>query len=77
MMTSRILASLEKKSYINREKVDGDARAKLVTLTDKGLKALNISLKSVREVESSFFKPINQSFVDSMDDILSDCESIT
>ncbi|MFD2161080.1 MarR family winged helix-turn-helix transcriptional regulator [Paradesertivirga mongoliensis] len=73
MMTSRILASLEKKGYIKRLKIDGDARAKLAILTPKGKKILDLSLKKVSEIESNFFKPSHKSFVDSMDDILSDC----
>ncbi|MBC8054535.1 MAG: MarR family transcriptional regulator [Sphingobacteriaceae bacterium] len=76
MMTSRILASLEKKGYINRLKIDGDARAKLVVLTEKGKKILDLSLKTVSEMEESFFKPSDKNFIDSMDDILSDCENL-
>ena len=76
MMTSRILASLEKKEFISRIKIDGDARAKLVILTSKGKKALALSLKTVSDLETNFFKPSNRNFVDSMNDILSDCENL-
>jgi DNA-binding MarR family transcriptional regulator len=75
MMTSRILASLEKKGYITREKIDGDARAKLVTLTGRGKNILDQSLNAVTEVEKNFFKPSDRNFIDSMGDILIDCES--
>ena len=75
-MTSRILASLEKKGYIFRIKMDGDARAKLVKLTPKGKKILDLSLKTVSEIEANFFKPSDKNFVDSMDDILLDCENL-
>jgi len=76
MMTSRILASLEKKEYVRRIKIDGDARAKLVLLSPKGQKALDLSLKSVSEMEANFFKPSDKNFVDSMEDILSDCDNL-
>ena len=75
MMTSRILASLEKKEYINRIKIDGDARAKLVFLTDRGKKTLALSLQRVSDMEATFFKTGDESFVESMEDILSDCAS--
>jgi DNA-binding MarR family transcriptional regulator len=76
IMTSRILASLEKKKYINRIKVDGDARAKLVFLTDKGKKILDLSLKRVSDMEANFFKTSDESFAESMEDILSDCANL-
>ena len=76
MMTSRILASLEKKGYISRIKIDGDARAKLVSLTAIGKTILDNSLKSVSETEAQFFKPGNKNFVESMDDILSNCNNL-
>lgn len=73
MMTSRILASLEKKEYLHRIKIDGDARSKLVILTTKGKKVLNLSIKTVSDMETNFFKRSNSNFVDSINDILSDC----
>ncbi|WP_256011311.1 MarR family winged helix-turn-helix transcriptional regulator [Desertivirga xinjiangensis] len=73
MMTSRILASLEKKGFIKRIKLSGDARAKLVSLTTKGKEALSTSLEAVTEAENTFFKPGGPQFVNSMETILSDC----
>lgn len=73
MMTSRILASLEKKEYLNRIKIDGDARSKLVILSTKGKKVLNLSIQTVSDMETDFFKRSTSNFVDSMNDILSDC----
>jgi len=73
MMTSRILASLEKKQFIEREKLTGDARAKLVTLTFKGKEILNQSLKAVTETEKAFFKPAAPEFIAGMRDILFSC----
>jgi DNA-binding MarR family transcriptional regulator len=76
MMTSRILASLEKKGFIDRIKIDGDARAKLVLLTPKGEKTLSLSLKAVSNMEAKFFKSSDKSFLDSMEGILSDCDKL-
>lgn len=76
MMTSRILASLEKKEFINRIKIEGDARAKLVLLTPNGKKVLDLSLIAVSTMEAKFFRPSDKNFLDSMDDILTDCESL-
>jgi len=74
MMTSRILSSLEKKEYLTRLKIDGDARAKRVILTAKGDKVLNLSLKIVSEVETDFFAPHDKGFTQSMSRILSACK---
>ena len=76
MMTSRILASLEKKEYISREKIDGDARAKLVTLTEKGRQILDQSLKLASKAEKKFFKMSASNFIESMSDISTDCDNI-
>ena len=73
MMTSRILASLEKKGFIKRIKLSGDARAKLVSLTAKGKEVLYSSLEAVTVAENTFFKPGGLQFVNSMETILSDC----
>ncbi len=75
MMTSRILASLEKKNYIERIKLSGDARAKLVNLTDKGKEVLEQSLRAVSKAEQTFFKPGGTEFVKSMENILTDCNT--
>lgn len=75
MMTSRILSSLESKKFITRLKIEGDARAKLVVITDTGNKILAKSLKKVAVAEANFFKLSLENFVDSMDNILSDCEN--
>lgn len=72
MMTSRILASLEKKNFIERIKLSGDARAKLVNLTPQGKTVLMQSLRAITEAENVFFKPGGQLFVKSMESILSE-----
>ncbi|WP_207429719.1 MarR family winged helix-turn-helix transcriptional regulator [Pedobacter sp. SYSU D00535] len=76
MMTSRILSSLEKKQFIERDKLSGDARAKLVILTEKGKEVLQRSLKAVSAAEEGFFKPAGPDFVKNMQDILSDCTAV-
>lgn len=73
MMTSRILSSLEKKGYLTRLKIDGDARAKCVILTTKGDKILTASLKVVSQTEASFFASQDDDFIQSMSKIVSDC----
>jgi len=75
MMTSRILASLEKKNFVERVKLSGDARAKLVNLTSKGKEVLDLSLRAVSDAEQSFFKPGGPEFVKSMENILTDCNT--
>jgi len=73
MMTSRILASLEKKNFIEREKLRGDARAKLVVLTSKGESVLNKSHQALTEAENAFFKHGSDNFVKFMQSILTSC----
>ncbi|WP_207422724.1 MarR family winged helix-turn-helix transcriptional regulator [Desertivirga brevis] len=73
MMTSRILASLEKKNFIEREKLSGDARAKLVVLTKKGKEILASSQEALTEAEEAFFKQGGENFVKFMQNILSHC----
>lgn len=75
MMTSRILSSLEKKAYLTRLKIDGDARAKSVILTKKGAEVLILSFKVVSAVESTFFAAQDEKFTRSMSRILSDCKN--
>ncbi|WP_207532782.1 MarR family winged helix-turn-helix transcriptional regulator [Desertivirga arenae] len=76
MMTSRILASLEKKNFIEREKLTGDARAKLVILTKKGKEILASSQEALTESENAFFKQGEENFVKFMQSILSNCGNL-
>lgn len=73
MMTSRILASLEKKGFVEREKLSGDARAKLVILTPKGKVVLKESHNALSAAESAFFKQGGSNFVKFMQNILTTC----
>jgi len=76
MMTSRILASLEKKNFIEREKLTGDARAKLVILTEKGKNILAQSREALTEAENAFFKLGGNNFVKYMQSISTSCASM-
>jgi DNA-binding MarR family transcriptional regulator len=73
MMTSRILASLEKKGFVDRQKLSGDARAKLVALTPKGQMVLKKSNNALTTAENAFFKHGGNNFVKFMQNILTSC----
>jgi len=56
MMTSRVIANLERKGYIQRVKKADDARANLVRLTALGEKTMKKALGAVEKLEDIFFK---------------------
>lgn len=56
MMTSRVVANLERKGFIKRLKKNGDARANLVQLTAAGEKAAKRAASAVEKLENVFFK---------------------
>src|SRR5690606_21652401 len=56
MMTSRVIANLERKDFIKRLKKNGDARANLVQLTARGEKIMKRALAAVEQLENDFFK---------------------
>lgn len=56
MMTSRVIANLERKGYLQRVKKVGDARANLVRLTVLGEKTRRKALDAVQKLEDVFFK---------------------
>jgi len=55
MMTSRVIANLERKDFIKRLKKNEDARANLVYLTPEGIKVMKQALSVVEKLEESFF----------------------
>jgi DNA-binding MarR family transcriptional regulator len=55
MMTSRVIASLERKKLITRIKNSDDARANQVSLTTKGEEIMYKALNSTAELEKHFF----------------------
>lgn len=58
MMTSKVLAVLEKKQIIERIKDPGDSRAKQLKITDKGVQALREAYRIVQQVDDVFFKNV-------------------
>ncbi|WP_343673885.1 MarR family transcriptional regulator [Chitinophaga sp.] len=58
MMTSKVLAVLEKKQVIERIKDPGDSRAKQLKMTEKGVEALREAYRIVQQVDGVFFKKV-------------------
>lgn len=58
MMTSKVLATLENKQFIERVKDPDDSRAKLLKITDKGTAALREAYRIVQQVDDVFFKNV-------------------
>lgn len=58
MMTSKVLAVLEKKEIVERVKDPGDSRAKQLMMSDKGVDALRAAYRIVQEVDEVFFKNV-------------------
>ncbi len=58
MMTSKVLAVLEKKQIIERIKDPGDSRAKQLRITDKGTQALREAYHIVEQVDNVFFRNV-------------------
>jgi DNA-binding MarR family transcriptional regulator len=76
MMTSRVLASLERKKLLKRVKQSDDARTNLVEMTDLGEDILTKALKSATAAEYLFFDPGNvlgPEFIKYMQKLLPDC----
>lgn len=55
MMVSKVLRTLQTKNLITREEHDTDTRAKIVTLTTKGEKVLQMALTAVENADIGFF----------------------
>jgi len=58
MMVSKVLRTLENKSYIERREHPVDTRAKIITLTKNGEKILRKALKAVEQTDNLFFSPL-------------------
>lgn len=58
MMTSKVLAVLEKKQIIERIKDPGDSRAKQLRITNKGTQVLKEAYRIVKQVDDVFFKNV-------------------
>lgn len=76
MMTSRVLASLERKKLLKRVKQSDDARTNLIEMTSLGEETLVDALKSATQAEHEFFDPSNvlgPEFIKYMRRLLPDC----
>ncbi len=58
MMTSNILRTLEKKGLLTRKEHQTDTRAKLVELTDLGMKVLGKAVEEVESFDMAFFSKL-------------------
>lgn len=64
MMTSNVLRTLEKKDIVTRKEHAIDTRAKVVSITDKGITTLTKAIKVVEGFDREFFKKLkdNENF---------------
>jgi DNA-binding MarR family transcriptional regulator len=60
MMTSKILTVLEKKQLIQKNNNPKDSRAKLLSITPKGIQTLREAYHIVQQVDQSFFTNVAQ-----------------
>ena len=61
MMTSNVIRALMKKDILQRKEHTKDTRAKLVSLTNKGIIVLNKSVKAVEKFDRQFFNKLEDS----------------
>jgi DNA-binding MarR family transcriptional regulator len=64
MMVSKILRTLQTKELVTREEHTTDTRAKTILITQSGKALLKKAFEKVKNVESSFFEPIQKTKVD-------------
>lgn len=55
MMVSKVLRTLEKKKFISRQEHPTDTRAKVIKLTNEGVKILQKALTAVENTDIEFF----------------------
>jgi DNA-binding MarR family transcriptional regulator len=58
MMVSKVLRTLEEKSFITRQEHETDTRAKTITLTKKGETILQQAIIEVENVDEDFFSTL-------------------
>lgn len=61
---SATLSNLEEKGYIKRSSVSQDARLKKITVTDKGEKIVEESMKNINEFEKELISQITKEELD-------------
>lgn len=60
MTTSTVLRTLQKKGFIKRKEHDTDTRAKIVDLTEIGLKNIKQAIKTVEQFDKQFFGSLDK-----------------
>jgi MarR family transcriptional regulator, organic hydroperoxide resistance regulator len=55
MTTSTVLRTLQTKGFVTRREHDHDTRAKIIALTDKGVKTVKQAIKTVEGFDHTFF----------------------
>ena len=63
MMTSNVIRTLEKKGFVSRIEHTSDTRAKLVTLTKKGLETLQKAVQRVENFDREFFSSLKDTSI--------------
>lgn len=61
MMTSNVIRKLIEKKLLKRKVHKTDTRAKVITLTDKGIEILKKSVKEVEKFDVTFFEKLSNS----------------
>ncbi|MBI1770688.1 MAG: MarR family transcriptional regulator [Bacteroidetes bacterium] len=60
MTTSTVLRTLQTKGLLKRQEHETDTRAKTVSLTEKGIKVINLAVKTVEQFDNKFFSPLGK-----------------
>lgn len=60
MMVSKVLRTLEVKKFISRHEHTTDTRAKIVRLTHKGEKVLQVALSDIEKADIEFFSALKK-----------------
>ena len=58
MMVSKVLRTLEEKKFISRQEHQTDTRAKVIKLTNEGVKVLKKALTAIENADTEFFSSI-------------------
>ncbi|AWV98272.1 MarR family winged helix-turn-helix transcriptional regulator [Arcticibacterium luteifluviistationis] len=63
MMVSKVLRTLESKTFVSRKEHETDTRAKVIKLTTLGTKVLQDAILKVEETDLEFFSKIDRDLV--------------
>lgn len=72
-----IVDRLERAGYVTRQPDPDDARARIVTITDKGRELVELSIPTVTEVEARWEEHLGRARTDQLRRILADLREIT